>query len=116
MVWEQDGQSEFDQRQLYHTRLHEAILMCHRSNFKNNYYGWYKALIVLRLELSAHLRTEEEKDLVSNSFKPLTPALINKSLNNISKFNIFMKAQEAIHQILRNRGLDVPIYEENYEL
>lgn len=105
-----EGQAEWDGRQAFMMRLHEALMKAHRSNFNNDYFGWYKALIVLKLELSPHVRTEEEKDSVKDAFVNLTPGLLNSNSNQ-QKFLVCVNAQKSLHQIMRNRKFDVPMGE-----
>lgn len=110
MDFKHEGVAEWDQRQAFHERLHQAILFCHQSMFKNNYEGWFKGLTVLELELSAHLRKEEEKELVNKSMEKVRRSL-QQNYNN--QFFIFLEAQKSMHQIMRNRGFDVPVNEKN---
>ena len=106
MDFKHEGMAEWDQRQAFHERLHEAILFCHRSMFKNDYEGWFKGLTVLELELSAHLRTSEEQELIKGNMQKVRTTLNN---NYTNKFFIFLEAQKSMHKIMRLRSFDVPI-------
>lgn len=110
MEYKHEGQAEYDGRQYFMTRLHNAILHSHNSMFNNDYEGWFKALTVLRIELSSHVRTEEEKELLKKSVAKLTDLLFNVH-NKLNKLQGFIEVQENLHSIMRKRGFDVPINE-----
>lgn len=108
MDYKHEGQAEWDGRQAYMQRLHNVIMQCHISSYTNDYVGWYKSLQILKIELSSHLRTEDEKDLIKNSFTRLRASLFTNQ-GEMFKMDGFINAQEALHKIMRNRGFDVPI-------
>lgn len=108
--YKQQGQAEWDGRQFFMTRLHNAILHSHNCMFSNDFEGWYKALTVLRIELSSHARKEEEKQKLGNAVKKLNNLLYNRT-NNLDRLQGFIKVQEDLHSIMRARGFDVPINE-----
>lgn len=109
MDFKHEGQAEWDGRQFFMTRLHEAILHAHNCNFSNDYLGWFKALSVLRIELSSHLRKAEEKALIESSKKSLNSLLFSN--DSLAKLQGFIQAQEDLHSIIRSRGFDVPVNE-----
>lgn len=105
-----EGQSEWDMRQAFLERINKAIINCYESIHQGNYYLWYKNLTILSLELSSHIRTDEEKELVETSMEKATAQLYNNQRsNNIAKFRTYMEAQKALHYIIRQRGFDIPI-------
>jgi hypothetical protein len=112
MDYKNEGMAEWDQRQAFHQRLHTAILFAHNSMFSNDYRGWFKALTVLEIELSSHLRKEEEKETVKNNMERVRITIQN-NFHTQNKFEVFLKAQKTMHQIMRARGFDVPVNEKN---
>ena len=104
-----EGQAEWDGRQNFMMRLHNAILHAHNSMINNDYLAWYKALTILRIELSSHLRTEEEKTKIKKAMKKMKHSLYN--IEGLDKMEGFIEAQEELHAIMRKRGFDVPINE-----
>lgn len=108
MEFRKEGQSEWDMRQAFLERLHKAITNCNQAIYLNNYEYWYKSLCVLQLELSSHLRNEEEEEMVNSSMEKATSILYDR-INSIAKFRVFMNAQKALHKIMRLRGFDIPI-------
>lgn len=108
--FKEEGKTEWDMRQAFLERLHNCILNCHQAIFRSNYEYWYKSLRVLKLELHSHIRGEEENKSVDDSFSKLTAALYQKR-NNRGKFEVFINAQESLHEVMRARGFDISINE-----
>lgn len=108
MDFKKEGMSEWDGRQAFMQRLHNIIMQCHLSSFDNNYVAWYKSLMILKVELSSHIRKDLEREEVNKAFSRLKSYLYN-SREDIIKFEGFIKAQESLHKIIRARGFDVPI-------
>lgn len=112
MEYKHEGQAEWDGRQNFMQRLHNIIMQCHISSYANDYTGWYKSLMVLKIELSPHIRKEEEREKLNSSIARLKSSLYSQG-GDIVKFDTFITAQESLHQIMRNRGFDVPINDHN---
>lgn len=110
--YKHEGQAEWDGRQAYMQRLHNVIMQCHISNFNNSYLEWYKSLMVLKIELSAHFRTAEEKENVKKAMSRLKSCLYDQQ-GSLAKFEGFIAAQETLHSIMRARGFDVPINDQS---
>lgn len=108
MDFKHEGQSEWDGRQAFMQRLHNIIMQCHLSSYENNYLGWYKSLMILKVELSPHFRKDEEKADIKKSFGRLKAYLYHPQ-DDLVKFEGFIDAQESLHAIMRARGFDVPI-------
>lgn len=113
MDYKHEGMAEWDQRQAFHERLHKAILHCHSSNFRGDYHGWYKALLVLDIELYSHLRKDDEKEEVRESMSKVHNVMNSSNNNKAHAFYTFLQAQKTFHKIMRLRGFDVPVNEHN---
>lgn len=101
-----DGQSEFDQRALYMKRLNDACIACHLSMMNNNLDGWYKALLMLKVELSAHTDEPEKSDL-KKKFRLLE--IYRKKTGKFLPYHLFAETQETLYSVMRKKSLDVPI-------
>ena len=110
--FKQAGTAEWDQRQAFHKRLHEAIILAHNSLIEENYNNWFKALSILYTELYSHIdeKMEDEHNLKASMLK-LGEILTSKvrMRNNHSLLMLFSETQRKLHIVMRIKGFDVPI-------
>ena len=104
-----EGTAEWDQRQQFHTRIHESILLCSSGLFERDYRLWLNGLTMMEIALKPFM-TKEQEESIKKKMK-----LINNLLrSNIQRLDItpfFQSAQEDLHKVMRSRGFDVPINE-----
>jgi len=101
------GDAEWDQRQAFHQRLHNAIMLCYDSMHHQDFNSWYDSLLILYTELVGHMNDEELKDVKLSLLK--TKNIMKYSnINLVDKKMIFHSAQVNLHSVMRNRGFDCP--------
>jgi len=108
-----EGSAEWDQRQAFHKRLHETVLLAHNSYLRNNYSEWFKALNVLYRELRPHANDEDRKG-IDKRMDELGSVFHNKKKINMSLYDtirLLINTQDSLHAIMRQRAFDVPIKE-----
>lgn len=110
--FKQAGTAEWDQRQAFHKRLHEAIILGHNSLISEDYNTWFKALSILYTELYSHIDKELEAELlIEVNMKHITNMLKTQTRmkNTNDLLLLFSETQRKLHQVMRHKGFDVPI-------
>jgi hypothetical protein len=107
-----DGTAEWDQRQAFHKRLNDSIIMCHNSFLQDNYKNWYKGLSVLYRELRTHAK-DDLRVYLDNRFKVLMNAFSSDlvGFKRVELLKILIETQDHLHAIMRSKSFDVPIKE-----
>lgn len=107
--FKEQGQSEWDMRQLFNRRLDNAITVCSEGMITKNYGLWLNGLQLLEIALKPLMKPEQEMVLDKKMRIAKNLLRANPRGYNLSPF--FQKAQEELHRIMRSRGLDIPINE-----
>lgn len=108
-----EGSAEWDQRQAFHKRLHDTVMLAHQSYLNNQYIDWFKALNVLYRELRPHA-PENELQLIDAQMDRLGQVFHTKKRINMPLYDtvkLLISTQDCMHAIMRKRAFDVPIKE-----
>lgn len=104
MFEQTEGQATWDQRIAFHQRLHQAILTAYRDMYNEDYKGWYKSLLSLKMSLYPHMEEDDKEE-----FKKLVFKCRLQAKRKSPDATHFVTLQEKLHDVMRSRSFDLPI-------